>query len=370
MSYSDFEHDAMSRFSPTLEGFRIASRRPALFFAEVIWRWSVGVSAALLIASGLVDYLDSLPVSKLDADLLATRQALLVWRAIAHIFRGSLSRAMLAVLFVALALLFLWIIAASLGRLAIVRAMLECCRNRTSMTSYSAFNRGPSTEASNGVAAFRSLSGLNFLRAVATLAALLALMGAAIVSHLASPQANPQPALEFLIFIMLAAFIVFIWMILNWLLSFASIFVVRSGENTLGAIYAALGLLSERWGAVFAVSIWNASAHLAAFIVAGGVASFMLPFISVAPARLVVIAIAFVALVYFAFVDWLYVARLAGYICIAEMPETLSRSASSATPASPAGENAVGTPPETAVDRDEPILSDLPGMALQLASQS
>jgi hypothetical protein len=365
---SDFEPDTTSRFSPTLEGYRIAFRRPALVFAEIIWRWSVGASACLLLAFGSIDYLDSLPVSKLDADILATRQAPLIWRALAHIFHGSLNRATLAMLFVVVALSLLWITAASLGRLAIVRVVLAHHRSRASKLSSDVPNSSESP--SNGSRAFRSLIGLNCLRAVGALAALLALMGAAIVSRFSSAHAKPQPTLQFLIFAMLALFTAFIWVAVNWLLSFSSVFVVRNGEDALGAICAAVDLLSQRWGSVFAVGIWNAVAHFAAFTVAGGVASFLLLFISVVPARLVVLAISLVALLYFAVVDWLFIARLAGYVCIAEAPETFSPSSSPATPALPGGENTVGTPPQTAVDRDEPILSDVPGMTLQLASHS
>jgi hypothetical protein len=53
-------------------------------------------------------------------------------------------------------------------------------------------------------------------------------------------------------------------------------------------------------------------------------------------------------------VDWLYVARLAGYDYIAEMPEALAKPAPLPAP-----------PPQTAIDRDEPILSDLPNLALE-----
>jgi hypothetical protein len=83
--------------------------------------------------------------------------------------------------------------------------------------------------------------------------------------------------------------------------------------------------------------------------------------IQIAPTRLVFAAIAIIALLYFALVDWLYVARLAGYLCIAENPI-----ASLAVPLPPVeadGGNAAQY--ETSVDREEPILSDLPNLALE-----
>jgi hypothetical protein len=69
------------------------------------------------------------------------------------------------------------------------------------------------------------------------------------------------------------------------------------------------------------------------------------------PWRLVLLAVILVTLAYFALADWLYTARLAGYICIAEMPEAL-----------PAAPLPPPMPPQTTIDRDELILSDVPGV--------
>ena len=60
---------------------------------------------------------------------------MLVGKAIAHILRGSLDRAILAALFAALALLLLWIVTASIGRVAIVRALLAYFREDAALAS-------------------------------------------------------------------------------------------------------------------------------------------------------------------------------------------------------------------------------------------
>jgi hypothetical protein len=90
------------------------------------------------------------------------------------------------------------------------------------------------------------------------------------------------------------------------------------------------------------------------FSVGTTVASLPLAFVQVAPGRLIIAAVILVTLAYFAVVDWLYIARLAGYVCIAEMPEALAERSPLPAP-----------PPQTSVDRDEPILSDLPNLALE-----
>src|ERR1700680_2365138 len=114
----------MPSISPTLEGFRAAFRRPSLTFAEIAWRWTVGAFACTLVLFSFIEYLDTLPVTHGDATLLRTGQPLLVGRAISHILRGGLSRAVFAVLLEALALALLWILVASLAGAAAVRALI------------------------------------------------------------------------------------------------------------------------------------------------------------------------------------------------------------------------------------------------------
>jgi hypothetical protein len=340
----------MATISPTLEGFRTAFRRPSLTFAEIAWRWTVGAVGWALLFFCFIEYLDTLPVSSGDATLLSTRQPFLVGRAIAHILRGSVNRAVLASLFAALALSLLWIIAASIGRAATVRSLLEYFRRDVVSDALSDLPRSGS---------FRALIGLNFLRVAAALAALLALAGAAILSSFVSPRASPQPVLAVLLFMPLAAIICMAWLVLNWFLSLACIFAVRDGVGAPGAFSAAVTLFWKRMGALSAVSTWTGLAHLVAFSVAASAASVPLAFVQVAPARIMTAIAVLLTLGYFAIADWLYIARLAGYVCIAEMPEPSVSSASTPVPPLAGPQFSPELPEQTAVDREEPILSDL-----------
>jgi hypothetical protein len=138
------------------------------------------------------------------------------------------------------------------------------------------------------------------------------------------------------------------------LLSLACIFSIRDGADTLGALAAAVSFFRERMGTVFAVSIWIGLAHLTAFSIAGTAVSLPLALIHLAPTRLVTAGIVLVALVYFAVVDWLYIVRLAGYVFFGEMPEAVASPSPSPAP-----------PLQTSVDREEPILSDVPNLAVE-----
>ena len=203
---------------------------------------------------------------------------------------------------------------------------------------------------------------LNFLRAAVALAAVFGFVGAAILAGFASPDANPQPGLAFFLFLPLAGLICWVWWALNWLLSLAGMFAVLDGEDAVGAISSAVAFCRERTGPVFAVSAWTGLAHLIAFVGATMVASMPLGFAGVIPRRLVVAGVILVTLAYFALADWLYMARLAGYVCIAEMPEALLAPLPPAPLPTP---RPIGGPPvQTTIDRDEPILSDVPNLAV------
>jgi hypothetical protein len=343
----------MPRVSPTLEGFRAALRRPVLTLAEVTWRWTVGATACALFIFSFIEYLDSLSVTDGERLLLRSRQPLLVGRAISHIIQGSFNRAAIAVVLGVLGLSAFWVIAASLGRNVTVRALLD----------YFVSRRGPDGDgpAPEGIAqrendamrppVFRSLLGLNFLRAALAVAAILSFAAAAIFASFVSPATSPHPGIAFLVFVPLAGAICILWWSLNWLLSLAGIFSVRDGEGTVGAISSAATFCGEHLGPVLAVSTWYELAHIVAFAAANTIVTVPLIFIRIVPSRVVIAGMFLIGMVYFAVVDWLYTARLAGYVCILEMPET----SLGAMPTADA-------PTQPGIDRDEPILSDVPGL--------
>src|SRR5579872_2900939 len=70
-------------------GFSAAFRRPAVWLAELAWRWAFAVSAWLLIAYGVLLFLGSVPVS--DADMFGLSGVIpsRVVPTIIHIFAGS-----------------------------------------------------------------------------------------------------------------------------------------------------------------------------------------------------------------------------------------------------------------------------------------
>ena len=335
--------------SPTAEAFRAAFHRPLLTFAEITWRWVVGATAAVLFFFGLFEFLDTLPVTNRELLFLRTRNPFLVSQAIAHILRGHVGRGLLSLTLAALLLAVIWIVAASLGRIATVEALLEYFRAR--------FAADTTHEGENDVTGnpaqgrFATLLRLNFLRVAVALAGVVGLAGAAVVARSASARPDPQTGIAFLLFVAIAGVVCLIGYELNWLLSLAAVFVVRDADDVIGAISNSVALCRRRPAALFAVSTWTGVVHLIVFAGASMVVSAPLALAGMLPWRLIALAVVLVTLVYLAVADWLYTARLAGFVCIAEIPDALL------IPPPPLPSPTIPAP---TVDRDELILSDVP----------
>jgi hypothetical protein len=320
----------MKRRSPTLEGFRILFRLPALGLAEIAWRWSFGLAAVTLLAVSFREYLSTLPVTTAEMLLLRTRQPALILQAIARILQGSAPRAVSALIVLAAALMLAWIVLASLGRAAILRTLLESLRE----------NDVPRPRTWR----LTSLMGLNFLRAGGLLSTALSFVGAILLAGAASPKTDPSPGSALLIFWMLCFFIGLAWSTLNWYLSLAAIFVVGEEQTTFGGLAAAADLCRDRPGSVIAAGTWFGLAHTVAFVVATSVVAFPLAFAEVLPAGIVLGGVILVTLIYFAIADFLYVGRLAAYVFLVEdriQPSALSIQS---------------------FPLDDDILSDIPGL--------
>jgi hypothetical protein len=335
--------------SPTLAGFGSILRRPLLGWAEMAWRWSFGGAASFLLIFGLLEYFDTLPVSARELLLLRSRQPALISKAIVQIFHGSGHRLAIALLVLAVALSFAWIVLSSFGRATTLAAVVRY------------FQPGNGNPPENPRSGFRlrSLAGLHSLRVAALLAASVGTIGAWVVAIAISPTEKPAPGLAFLVFVTVFTFIALAWSWLNWFLSLAAVFVVSEGQDTFGAIVAAVNVCGERLGALLSVATWFGLAHGVAFFVASFLIGFPLALVQVLPRIMVFGAALLVTLLYFLVADFLYVGRLAGYVWIAQGLDRLTQSSSSPVPSF---QPATFVPPQTQVDPDELILSDLPVM--------
>ena len=337
----------MPSASPTLSGFRSIFRRPSLGLAEIAWRWSFGFAACLLLLLSFEEYLKTLPVSTGDLWRLRSGQPGLISQAILHILQGSAPRVIAALIVLGLAMAMAWIGLAALGRAVTLRAV----------ESY--FPGDRASEPGDPRWGLGSLAGLNLLRVAITVAAGLGWLTAWLVASAAASQSDPSPGLAVLMFLAATMLVWLAWSAMNWLLSFATVFVVAGGEDTFGAIASAVHLLGARIGPVLAASTWFGLAHLAAFGLASSAVVFPLVFVGVLPRVVVFSGVLMVTLLYFAVADFLYMGRLAAYVAIVEGLNTISSQAM--VPRSGDGRPpAPSTLLESRVDPEELILGDVP----------
>jgi hypothetical protein len=329
----------MNSFSPTSQGFRLILRRPAIPFAEIAWRWSFVAAAWVLGAIFLFEYMDSLPVTTANRLLLATRQPILISRAIHRIFHGSAFRFTEAGVLLAIGLIVAWIALASFGRAATVDALMEEFGIHVAKARH---------------AAFPSLVGLNFLRAAVTVAALAGVVGAMLIgsSFWASTHISAADASR--LFVLVSFFVWLAWVVLNWLLSVSAIFVVIDRSQTLGAIATTVRLCQQNPAPLLSTGVLFGLAHIGAFIAASSVGFTVLGSLGSVPTGLAWFAQAVLIFAYCAVADFLYTARLAAYVFIIRAEELAALSDSARVPQLPSA----GI--RSSIDPDELILSDVP----------
>jgi hypothetical protein len=201
-------------------GFSTAFRRPAIFAAELAWRWAFTAAAWLLIAYGVLLFLRSVPVS--DADMLGLSGIIpgRVLPTIAHILAGSGPK-MVRVAFALLAgvTLLSWF-SYSLGRSAVLRAVLD--RDGSS----------------------RRLFGLNLLRTFCSLLVTLSYAGCVYLIFRAGQTQDSAHAASgakdfTLLFAALAFLISWLWGKLDGRLTLANVFLLRDDAGVAHSIVRA-----------------------------------------------------------------------------------------------------------------------------------
>jgi len=288
--------------SPFRDGFAALWHEPALFAAELTWRWCFGLAAWGLAIISLALFLDSLKISAGDEILFGTLQPYLLVGVVRHIFRGSLNRFLGEQTVLLFGLTLLWAFAATAGRAATLRRLVAM---------FSA-DEEPRTMSRQ----FTSVLVLNLLRAMWTQISLMAVIVSLMVGILMSHQQRAALAALWLGF-----GIGLSWafgVMLNWFFGLAPLFCIRNGAGAAEALAQSVDFSSRQAGRLFGLGIafgmlrlvWAGTMFLAFF----------------APLRLahhvargwIALLMAIVALVYFAGTDFLYLARLGAYVALAE----------------------------------------------------
>jgi hypothetical protein len=325
--------------SPTAAGFRLILRRPTIVLAEIAWRWSFAVAVWFLGGAFLLQYAGSLSVNSVDRLLLGTRQPVLILRALHRIFHGSALRFTTSGILLAIALTVAWIVLASLGRAATLKAMME----ELGIT--------PSPNTRRGT--ISSLFALNFLRAATTLAAVVAGFGAVLIASgvWASTHLSAADATRFWLALLLLVWIS--WATLNWLLSTSALFVAADRLGALTAISATVSWYRDRLGSVLAVGTWFALIHGGAFLTACSAGFTVLGMAAALGAGPTLFLEFLILAVYCAVADALYIGRLTAYLAIIRGAPAYARLPQAPPPI-------IFGPGRASIDQSELILGDVP----------
>ena len=330
----------MRSVSATAEGFRLIFRRPAIPMAEIAWRWSFAAAFWFLAIMFVVEYSDSLSVNTVDRLLLGTRQPALILRALHRIFHGSALRFTTGGILVSISITIAWIILSSLGRAATLNAVME----QLGITSAPGRRRDTVS----------SLLALNWLRAAAALAAIIAGCGTALVASgvWASTHLSASGAARFwvaLLFLVWSA-----WGILNWVFSTSTLFVARDRLSAFGAVSASVGWYRDRLGSFIGAGTWFGLIHGGAFLTAWSAAFTVLSMAGILGRGPTLLLEFLIVAVYCAVADFLYIGRLTAYLSIIRDGETFDLLQSQSEP------SASPTPGRASIDQSELILSDGP----------
>ena len=284
------------------DGFAALKHEPALLAAELTWRWCFGISmlAVALFSAGI--FLDGLKVSKADNFLLSTLQPQLLATALRHIFRGSLSRFLLAQALLTLGITLLWSFASAVGRAATLRRLVTML--------------GSDDEAQPATWNFGSIFLLQLLRAMwaqiaLVIAALLLIYGATMASL-------ERPLVAALALSFGVGVTVVVGFSLNWYLGIAPLFCIRNGVNAREAVEQAIEFSNRQSGRLFVIGLVFLAIRLFWMATMAVVLVAPLNLVGTIDGRWIALLMGLVLLLYFVGADALQLARWGAYVSLVE----------------------------------------------------
>jgi hypothetical protein len=288
----------MANESPIRYGFRAVWREPGLALAEVAWRWSWGALTLLISWFAARAYLASLTVSNRDQFQLESGQPQLVADAILHIFQGSGPTVVRLLCVITPAALATWVVAATLGRTATLRALVG----------------------GKAALAARTL-GLHIWRVVIGIFAFVAIAASFLLGAVMAGRTDPpQPIIFIAIFFPLAILFTIVRSRINWLLLLGNIYAAR-GRKAGAGFGQASRVFKRRSGEFMGVGTVVGVIRVVLIVGVTMLDLAIVPFAGKAPAWLLWGIFALITLAYFAVSDWLYVVKLAAYTRIIEEDE-------------------------------------------------
>ncbi|HXZ81234.1 MAG TPA: hypothetical protein VEG30_15000 [Terriglobales bacterium] len=285
----------MAHASPLRSSFRELIESPSLVLGEIAWRWGFGLVVWAVIFYTALTFLAGIKISDGEWRVLKSLEPYSMALVLAQILADlgpMLGRWIPAVIPV---LMVLWVVLASIGRAATLKALLQ-------------------ESATNWL----GLLGINTLRVVVLLAAVLAFFGGGILIGAWIPPSPEKQLLPTLLIFLVALVVGSIWSMLNWFLSLAPIFALRDGRGGFASFRESVELFRSYPGRYTTIA---AALGLMRSVLLGAILLASLAVVGAAAQGQWRGALTFsviVSLIYFAMTDFLHIWRIAAYVKLAE----------------------------------------------------
>jgi len=272
-------------------GFRVVISRPTFVLAEIAWRWAFGAAAGTLVFLALRRIFLRADVGEIESLLARHSDLFLIADACARLLSQVLPQLAAEALVLVPAIALLWIVAATVGRIFTLNALV----NRIGASASRAYVR---------------VLMLHIIRAALALAALLAAFGA--VRLVGATLALNHMAAALALSLVLVLVVLTCWSAVNWFVALAPIWMMREGRGVFASIGDSLDLYRRNASGYVGIASLFGLIRVVAILVAT-IAALIAAQLS--PASAIAAGIA-LGLGYFAVADFLYIARLAAYVAL------------------------------------------------------
>jgi len=279
-------------FNPITQSFRLVLRNPAIWLTEIVWRWSFGAIAFLLLIFSISTLLRSVNATPLEMAAWRSNHPFEMAQALANMLVDSGPKLLLTAAWVLPLITLLWIVLGACGRAFTLSRL------------------------SNQDVSFRSIFALQASRAL-----LLWLAGAALIAamvldaRIATRGPQPDLFLYYAVAFWSFAFIGGFWATANWYLTLAAICCLQSGAGFVKGTQQAFRLARTQGGDFGGISLVYGILRLLLLAIAFVLCVLPSGLMGTAPQGYFAWVVT-VSLVYFAVADYLYISRMAAYLMV------------------------------------------------------
>jgi len=286
------------------EGLRILRKNPALFFMELLWRWSFGLGLLALTFLAYSHLRQAILLTDADEQALSAQDPIALATAAANLITPVLPLLVRVCTQVFSIAAVLWVAAATLGRGLITRIIVG------------QFATGYGVPIAADAPRWVSFALLNFARVMMLSILVIGYLGGTFVAGLVGGWASSLLLPATIQFCSLAISFV-LWSYVNWVLSLAPIFVARDALAPLDATVEAIAFIRRHRSRLSAIAVWNSTLRGAAATVISLAGIFTAAASSSLPASAVSVLLVIETLAYFLISDFLLLARLGDYASVA-----------------------------------------------------